>query len=158
MQSLGHASSASWEFPHHGNPVFHCTKKEPPAGTGEWPAANTMSNHRHASDKGEQPCNKNNLPYSKLLPGNPALIIQMFMNFIKHSALNPLQVSLLLNTELIFHYPWKCAILIRPNLISLLTSTVIFLWETLPERKIHCSRHFSITNNQTQDFSGDHSV
>lgn len=35
----------------------------------------------------------------KLLPRNPALLIQLSNYFMKYSALNPLQVSLLFNAD-----------------------------------------------------------
>lgn len=55
-------------------------------------------------DRCEQACNKRNLPHGQTAPQEPHPLNSTVKLFHKTSALSPLQISLLFNTDLIFHY------------------------------------------------------
>lgn len=65
------------------------------------PSAATV---RRFIDRCEQPHNKTNLPHGQTAPQESCLSIQLSNYFIKYNALNPSQVSLLFNADLIFPY------------------------------------------------------
>lgn len=86
--------------------IFQLTKKEnlQQAQMSDLQLNPSAATVRHFIDRCEQPCNKSNLPHGQTASQEPCLLIQLSNYFTKYSASNPLQVSLLFNADLIFHY------------------------------------------------------